>query len=704
MAMATRYKHSIGLNRRNDSKCRHNSPAAVLGVDVTTVFVEEFFSQMFRRTVKKMLLIALAVFLTAQVSSIYAFSYQEYATGIEVNMTDTFSYQSLWGADVGPNSLEMLNLIYDPQNNLCPNGDFEIEGPANWTQATSGDVTITRQQVDDSNVMVINRPTTGYGYLSSDFIPVTYSSKYIFLWSAKISGEGYVPMVRISAYDSAKQFLSYVYQHSFPAYTSWKKYYDTYTPAFHVKYIKIDLFLYNQGGTVYYDNIQVITHSNLLSGANLGANMYAVFVVEAGGFIGGGHGGESNINLSCVTNSDFVNVTRTAECPYFNTVYQTIYDSHNKKIYETMNTSIVQNFSSCCFYTSMQADNKLFNRLAITLLDDSVTELVYVNNGAQHFYDAKKIIQTHINNKFSYTHMLVLDPQYITHTMIKDEGGVKKLYGADSNTDKNYTVGQTVFLRTFHMWEVNGFDWNSVSTDFPDIVAYPSGSYYLHPKIDRSVFSLNIPAGAVNVKIDTWLASGDYYKKWTETSDTSGSDTQHIIGDLEAGTYYIVKVDGIRLNTYLSNPLGRITFTCDGSILTRTFEVEQDPVPPTRADIGGDFAVNFVDFAALAQYWLATDCSDTNFWCEGADINKDGAVDIADMDVLGFYWLWTAPETQADLNTSGSIDFYDFAILSGQWGENCSSPGWCYGSDFDKSTQVDVLDLARFSEFWLASL
>ena len=226
-------------------------------------FINNFTHQMLRCVAYKAKLIILVLFSMARISSVFAFSYREYATGIEVKMTDTISYNNLWGADE-PNSLKMLNLIYDPKNNLCPNGDFEIEGLANWTPITTGDVTIALQEENGNNVVAINRPTTGYGILSSDFIPVVCGYKYIILWLAKINENGYMPMLRISAYDYNKQFLFYSYQQHFPAYTSWKKYYAVIPPSCKAYYLKIELFLYNQGGTVYFDDIKPFSWSILV--------------------------------------------------------------------------------------------------------------------------------------------------------------------------------------------------------------------------------------------------------------------------------------------------------------------------------------------------------------------------------------------------------------------------------------------------------
>jgi hypothetical protein len=123
----------------------------------------------------------------------------------------------------------------------------------------------------------------------------------------------------------------------------------------------------------------------------------------------------------------------------------------------------------------------------------------------------------------------------------------------------------------------------------------------------------------------------------------------------------------------------------------------------TKTDINADLIVNFADFASFAQVWSSIDCNNKNSWCGGADFDEDSFVDFNDAVALASSWLWTPPKgIQADLNITGTVDFYDFNIFAGQWGEDCSSPDWCYGSDFNKSSRVDSLDLAEFAEHWLA--
>lgn len=56
-------------------------------------------------------------------------------------------------------------------------------------------------------------------------------------------------------------------------------------------------------------------------------------------------------------------------------------------------------------------------------------------------------------------------------------------------------------------------------------------------------------------------------------------------------------------------------------------------------DVDGDGQTALIEFAALADSWLATDCSCCNDYCNGGDFTGDGTVDLADLAVLASYWL-----------------------------------------------------------------
>ncbi|MHC4748589.1 MAG: leucine-rich repeat domain-containing protein [Planctomycetota bacterium] len=56
----------------------------------------------------------------------------------------------------------------------------------------------------------------------------------------------------------------------------------------------------------------------------------------------------------------------------------------------------------------------------------------------------------------------------------------------------------------------------------------------------------------------------------------------------------------------------------------------------------------------------------------------------------------------ADLNESGNVNFTDFAILAQYWlDSNCNQSEWCAGADFNKNTEVDFVDLTIMVEYWL---
>ncbi len=122
-----------------------------------------------------------------------------------------------------------------------------------------------------------------------------------------------------------------------------------------------------------------------------------------------------------------------------------------------------------------------------------------------------------------------------------------------------------------------------------------------------------------------------------------------------------------------------------------------------QTDLNEDLIVNFIDFAAFANKWAMQDCNESNGWCQGCDFDQNGDVDVNDMVVFAANWLWKPPKhIKTDLNFSGAVDFIDFSLFANHWSNDCNSPDWCYGSDFDKSGKVDMLDLATFARYWLA--
>jgi hypothetical protein len=141
----------------------------------------------------------------------------------------------------------------------------------------------------------------------------------------------------------------------------------------------------------------------------------------------------------------------------------------------------------------------------------------------------------------------------------------------------------------------------TIGTDNPNITSpiriYADGKYrYTSTTSGSSVAKLSIaPSGGfgtgdysqwMDVTVNTWHTSSDYYKSWTETSSNSALVTNHTIGDLKPNTYYTLKLETVNQTTYLSNGTGQITFTYSGGYSTNhTFELTEDTTPPTNIAI-----------------------------------------------------------------------------------------------------------------------
>lgn len=61
----------------------------------------------------------------------------------------------------------------------------------------------------------------------------------------------------------------------------------------------------------------------------------------------------------------------------------------------------------------------------------------------------------------------------------------------------------------------------------------------------------------------------------------------------------------------------------------------------------------------------------------------------------------SALPNKADFNFDWRVDFADLAVFVAHWLNDCNTPDWCDGCDFDKSTVVDLADFAEFSANWL---
>jgi hypothetical protein len=120
-----------------------------------------------------------------------------------------------------------------------------------------------------------------------------------------------------------------------------------------------------------------------------------------------------------------------------------------------------------------------------------------------------------------------------------------------------------------------------------------------------------------------------------------------------------------------------------------------------KSDFSHDWTVSLADLAEFTDRWLNS-CSEPN-WCQGTDLNYNRFVDFADFALFADNWLWEI--IPADFNIDGEVEFADYAVLANQWrAGNCAESAWCDGADLNKSSSVDLFDLAEFAEHWLEGI
>jgi len=98
-----------------------------------------------------------------------------------------------------------------------------------------------------------------------------------------------------------------------------------------------------------------------------------------------------------------------------------------------------------------------------------------------------------------------------------------------------------------------------------------SSNRYSDQTINASIIS---SSGNTTVTVTTWNTTGDYYKKWNESSSNASTTTQHIIGDFPANTNVQIKRDGINYAQLTSNTTGYINWTYSGGYSEHQFEAE----------------------------------------------------------------------------------------------------------------------------------
>jgi hypothetical protein len=112
-------------------------------------------------------------------------------------------------------------------------------------------------------------------------------------------------------------------------------------------------------------------------------------------------------------------------------------------------------------------------------------------------------------------------------------------------------------------------------------------------------------------------------------------------------------------------------------------------------DFNCDHVVDILDLSHLMTYWLMDGCVVENTWCERSDLDLSTDVDILDVALFSQDWK----PVQGDINDDSHVNFSDFAVMAKQWlwtGDPGSIP-----EDINNDGYVDMNDFAIIIENWL---
>jgi hypothetical protein len=99
---------------------------------------------------------------------------------------------------------------------------------------------------------------------------------------------------------------------------------------------------------------------------------------------------------------------------------------------------------------------------------------------------------------------------------------------------------------------------------------------FINLSLDNPVNAIMIPSSdSINVTVTTWKTTGNYYKKWNESSYNHSVTTRHTIGDFPANAIIQIKKNGRNWNIYTSNASGYVNFTYYEGYSSIQFEAQR---------------------------------------------------------------------------------------------------------------------------------
>ncbi len=139
-----------------------------------------------------------------------------------------------------------------------------------------------------------------------------------------------------------------------------------------------------------------------------------------------------------------------------------------------------------------------------------------------------------------------------------------------SQTSSHFNINTSNYNATTRIYDPNGkgiwfADGGTVITTIDNtnetdlIIKTP-----LNLTVKKLNTTITVSSDKIRVNVAVWNTTGEYYKKWNESSLNSSVMVSHTIGDFPPDAVIQVKRNGVQWNNYTSNSTGYISFTHSG--------------------------------------------------------------------------------------------------------------------------------------------
>jgi hypothetical protein len=147
-------------------------------------------------------------------------------------------------------------------------------------------------------------------------------------------------------------------------------------------------------------------------------------------------------------------------------------------------------------------------------------------------------------------------------------------------------------------------------------------------------------------------------------------------------------------NTQSDNMAPEVTFEALPEGLTIDFE----PIAKDSDGTIDNIEWNFGDNQTSSQASPSHTYVEAGTYLVSCTVTDDDGVSITD-------WRYYVVPVDFDLfGDDGMVNLRDFAEFSANWyKDDCGEPNWCEGTDFDRKTFVDFVDLSMFANHWLGA-